>query len=151
MRDDYPVYGTQGGGLARNVNGVFIFIERPRGQPTLNVGDDVPVEWDMVPANQKARDEVDYNIKDEMPKEYVIRVVITEGDLSDQEFSGLSKIIESLRYAGLLVTHENEGLTILCFDIKSPIHVRNTKQWSKQNAERMRSFGYNAVSAPSAE
>jgi hypothetical protein len=66
MRDDYPVYGTQGGGLARNVNGVFIFIEKPPGQPALDVGDDVPSEWDMVPANQKARNEIEYNIKDEM-------------------------------------------------------------------------------------
>ena len=52
----YPVWGTQGGGLAREVNGVFIFIKDP-GCPGLGVGDEVPQEWGLQPANQLAREE----------------------------------------------------------------------------------------------
>jgi len=52
---NYPVYGTQGGGLAREVNGVFIFIEQP-DCPGLQVGDEVPCEWDLQPANNLAQE-----------------------------------------------------------------------------------------------
>ena len=50
----YPVYGTQGGGLVREVNGIFIFIEKPNC-PGLDVGDEMPSKWDIIPANNKAR------------------------------------------------------------------------------------------------
>ena len=85
-------------------------------------------------------------------KEYVVRVVqtraddgtpINEGGVIDAAF------IESLRYAGLIVIHDVDpyGLTETCFDIKAP-HGVNTKAWAEMNAERMRSFGFNAVCAP---
>jgi len=57
---DYPVYGTQGGGLAREVNGVFVFIEKP-DCPGFDVGDELPEEWDVIPANVMARDDMDDN------------------------------------------------------------------------------------------
>jgi len=42
-----PVYGTQGGGLAREVNGRFIFVEVPEWG-SFKVGDEVPAEWSVV-------------------------------------------------------------------------------------------------------
>lgn len=63
MAQDYnfPVYGTQGGGLAREVNGKFIFVEAPPGNFTnLTVGSEVPEEWSMVPANESARRSLDH-------------------------------------------------------------------------------------------
>ena len=53
-RYDYPVYGTQGGGLVREVNGAYIFVEKPNC-PGLDVGDTMPTEWDIIPANTQAR------------------------------------------------------------------------------------------------
>lgn len=55
---EYPVYATQGGGYAREVNGKFIFITAPNG-PNLDIGDEVPEEWDRQPVNQLARDQID--------------------------------------------------------------------------------------------
>ncbi|OHA59562.1 MAG: hypothetical protein A2589_01725 [Candidatus Vogelbacteria bacterium RIFOXYD1_FULL_46_19] len=55
MERNYPVYSTQGGGLVREVNGTFIFIEEPNC-PGFCVGDEVPSEWDLQPANELARE-----------------------------------------------------------------------------------------------
>ena len=55
---DFPVYGTQGGGLARRSGGLFFFIEAP-DCPGLDIGDAVPAEWDITAANSLARKEVD--------------------------------------------------------------------------------------------
>ncbi len=55
---NYPVYGTQGGGLVRDVNGTCIFVEKP-DCPGLDVGDEMPKEWGIVPANDLARDEME--------------------------------------------------------------------------------------------
>jgi hypothetical protein len=54
----FPVFYTQGGGLVREVSQNpyrYIFIERP-DCPGLDVGDPMPEQWDLVPANQEARD-----------------------------------------------------------------------------------------------
>ena len=51
---DYPVWGTQGGGLVREVNGTYIFVEKPNC-PGLDVGDNMPEEWSIVAANGRAR------------------------------------------------------------------------------------------------
>ena len=40
----YPVWGTQGGGVVRDVNGTYIFVEKP-DCPGLGVGDEMPEEW----------------------------------------------------------------------------------------------------------
>ena len=58
---DFPVYGTQGGGLAREVNGTYVFVTKPNC-PGLGVGDVVPREWDLQPANAAARQECDIGI-----------------------------------------------------------------------------------------
>jgi len=55
---NYPVWATQGGGLVREVGDVYIFVEKPNC-PGLDVGDIIPEEWSIVPANDLARDEMD--------------------------------------------------------------------------------------------
>ena len=65
----FPVYGTQGGGFVREVSKNpyrYMFVEKPNC-PGLDVGDFMPEGWDLIPANQAARDEtvekqVDYSI-----------------------------------------------------------------------------------------
>ncbi len=54
---NFEVYGTQGGGLARRVGDTYIFITKPNC-PGLDVGDEVPKEWDIAAANEKARAKV---------------------------------------------------------------------------------------------
>jgi hypothetical protein len=50
----YPVFAAQGGGLVREVNGTFIFIEKP-DCPGLDVGDEMPTDWDYQPVNAAAK------------------------------------------------------------------------------------------------
>ena len=40
------VYGTQGGGLAREVEGHYVFVEVPK-HGNYKVGDDVPLQWSL--------------------------------------------------------------------------------------------------------
>lgn len=58
---NFPVFATQGGGLVREVRTdkgyKYIFVEKP-DCPGLDVGDFMPQEWSIVPANQLARDSV---------------------------------------------------------------------------------------------
>ena len=99
-----------------------------------------------------------------MAKTYVVRIVQTEldreRDFLDRVFDNPPVIthsfIESLRYAGLIDVHEVDpnGLTTDCFDLICPNlrgrdYVEQSKIWAEQNAERMRTFGFNAVCAPS--
>ncbi len=51
---NYPVWGTQGGGLVREVGGKYIFIEKP-DCPGLDIGDEMPEEWGIASANAHAR------------------------------------------------------------------------------------------------
>lgn len=51
----YPIYATQGGGLVRPCMGGYIFIEVPPNQPSLDIGSQMPIEWDLIPANHAAR------------------------------------------------------------------------------------------------
>jgi hypothetical protein len=55
---EFAVYGTQGGGLARRIGDTYIFVTMP-DCPGLDVGDEVPKEWDLQPANQLALEEDD--------------------------------------------------------------------------------------------
>lgn len=50
---NFPVWGTQGGGLVREVNGTYIFVTKP-DCPGLDVGDEMPAEWGIAPANDLA-------------------------------------------------------------------------------------------------
>ena len=57
---DYPVWHTQGGGLVREVNGRCIFIEKPQdGCFGFGVGDEMPTDWGICPANELACEEMD--------------------------------------------------------------------------------------------
>ena len=56
-RYDYPLWTTQGGGLAKESNGTYIFIEKPN-HPSLDVGDEVPDDWDLKPVNMEAHGEL---------------------------------------------------------------------------------------------
>ena len=53
----YPVWGTQGGGLVRQVRDRYIFVEKPNC-PSLDIGDEMPGEWGLIPANKHAHDEL---------------------------------------------------------------------------------------------
>ena len=62
--EDYttPVFHTQGGGLARRAHpgsDIFYFVEAPDRGTGLSVGDRVPDEWGLAPANDLARQEDD--------------------------------------------------------------------------------------------
>lgn len=49
---NFPIWATQGGGYTREVAGAFIFIsEPPKG---FVIGDRVPREWGLEPANEAA-------------------------------------------------------------------------------------------------
>jgi len=54
---DFPVYGTQGGGLARSSGDQYVFVEVPNWG-NFKVGDRVPEEWGIAAANEAARNEV---------------------------------------------------------------------------------------------
>ena len=56
---DFAVYGTQGGGLVREVDGTFIFVEAPSDFPELTVGSEMPEEWGTAAANNLAHREAD--------------------------------------------------------------------------------------------
>lgn len=53
----YPVYATQGGGLVRPVDDTFVFITSSN-VPGLEVGDIMPTEWGIIPANKWAMEEI---------------------------------------------------------------------------------------------
>ncbi len=56
---NFPVFGTQGGGLVQEVApNLYKFVEKP-DCPGLDVGDFMPKEWDIITANRQAREEVD--------------------------------------------------------------------------------------------
>lgn len=82
-------------------------------------------------------------------KKYVVRVVIPASDsphvppLAGAVDGGF---LECLRYAGVVRVHyDNEKGQ--CFDLIAPAGT-DSKMWSEQNAARMITFGYNAVSSP---
>lgn len=86
-------------------------------------------------------------------RKWVVRIVQTEtpNGIDVNEGGHISEaFLESLRYAGLIERHEVDphGLTTQCFDLHAP-HGVDDKGWATTNAERMRTFGFNAVVAPS--
>lgn len=50
---NFAVFATQGGGLVRRVEDTFIFAEKPNC-PGLDVGNELPAEWSIVPVNRLA-------------------------------------------------------------------------------------------------
>jgi hypothetical protein len=59
---NFPVFGTQGGGLVREgrFQGqyFYIFVEKP-DCPGLEIGSLMPKEWGVVPANRQAREMIE--------------------------------------------------------------------------------------------
>jgi len=59
---NFPVWGTQGGGLVREVSHNpyrYVFVEAPPQGMGLGVGDFMPEEWDIIPANRQAREAIE--------------------------------------------------------------------------------------------
>lgn len=61
---NFPVYYTQGGGLVRSIENCYIFIEKPNC-PGLDIGDIMPEQWGIVPANSVAMAELDLDLEEE--------------------------------------------------------------------------------------
>lgn len=58
---DFPVFGTQGGGLVREVSKNphrYVFVEVP-DCPGLDVDDFMPEEWGVMPANMQAQRQIE--------------------------------------------------------------------------------------------
>lgn len=56
-----PIYGTQGGGYATWSSELQCYVwhsEIPDFMSDAKVGDPIPKEWDLIPANQAARDDM---------------------------------------------------------------------------------------------
>lgn len=52
-----PIFFTQGGGLVEEVvvGEVYRFVEAPPSCPMFQIGDTMPAEWGIMPANVAAR------------------------------------------------------------------------------------------------
>lgn len=55
---NFAVFATQGGGLARESNGTFVWYEVPEKSPEFRVGDPIPAQWGTAPANSAAHEEM---------------------------------------------------------------------------------------------
>ncbi len=64
----YAVWYTQGGGLVRRVGGQHIFVEKPHPSVGLDVGDDMPEEWGLAPANDIAMQEMEASLWSDFDK-----------------------------------------------------------------------------------
>jgi len=53
---NFPVWETQGGGLVRQEGEHYIFVEAPEGFPEIQAGDRMHEMWDLIPANESARE-----------------------------------------------------------------------------------------------
>jgi hypothetical protein len=74
-----------------------------------------------------------------------VRVALRRGD--DPARRDIETLIECLRYAGLITVHDVPTAdATLCFDLPPPYSLgyRLSRDWAQKNAERMRSFGFNA-------
>jgi hypothetical protein len=83
---------------------------------------------------------------------WVVRIVLHRKDpcLNSQDERIMdTPFIECLRYAGLLSVQRDDE-TGMCIDLHCPARgaVRDTQVWAQKNAERISSFGLNAVAAP---
>lgn len=55
-----PLYATQGGGYAMYENGKYVWhSEIPEFLPDAKPGDSIPEEWDLIPVNDAARNELE--------------------------------------------------------------------------------------------
>lgn len=85
---------------------------------------------------------------------WVVRIIIPKdpdkADVigCDYPRNNFGEFLECLRYAGIAQVHADQGgPKQYLFDLRAPAGV-DTHTWAHQNAERMRSFGFNAAAAP---
>jgi hypothetical protein len=79
-------------------------------------------------------------------QKYVVQVKLPPSEKGKQEISGA--MFECLRYAGLIRPRlENLETGAITMDLLCP-SGSESKPWSEMNAQRMISFGFNAVSQP---
>ena len=68
---NFPVFGTQGGGLVREIKTDkgygYIFVEAPPEGMGLGVGDFMPEQWDIIPANRQAREVISEEVTPHRP------------------------------------------------------------------------------------
>jgi hypothetical protein len=82
-----------------------------------------------------------------MPKhKYVVRVVVPRALMANC-LGLMATLLECLRYAHLVHMHRDDDEGV-CFDLLPPDSISDTSQWAQMNAERMSTFGWNAVRAP---
>ncbi len=62
---NFPVWGTQGGGLVKRDGDHYTFVEPPANFPGINVGDTMHPEWGLAPANEHARAELEAEFPDD--------------------------------------------------------------------------------------
>lgn len=81
-----PIFGTQGGGYATwdADRKQYVWQETPEEFPEFKVGDPIPEMWDVIPANQAARDDMfgndDFDDSDEVDD-------VTLGDYDDPNWT----------------------------------------------------------------
>lgn len=85
-------------------------------------------------------------------KEWVVRVSQSLTQLGEEVNEGGAindSLLECLRYAQLIVVHDTdpEGLISRCFDLVCPKGLVS-ETWAKSNAERMQTFGFDAIAVP---
>lgn len=78
-------------------------------------------------------------------REYVVRIIWDREATINAHFNG--PWLECLRYAGIATVHKDEEDKQV-FDLHAPKGIADTALWAEVNANRMSSFGINAVKAP---
>lgn len=73
---DFPVWGTQGGGLVKQEGDHYVFVEPPSDFPDIKVGDKMPPEWGLAAANGLARAWLDA----EFPDDFDVMGDLEEGE-----------------------------------------------------------------------
>jgi len=85
-------------------------------------------------------------------RRYVVRVVMFKDEHATplrREISferNMGTFLECLRYAGLVTIHQDDGKHVT-FDLHAPRGLDDAV-WAQHNADRMQTFGINAVKAP---
>ena len=81
-------------------------------------------------------------------KRYVIRIV-THSVTSEEKALESTALLECLDRAGVVQRHESDHDGVV-FDILPPasISAEGSQTWARMNADRMQTFGLNAVCAP---
>lgn len=78
---------------------------------------------------------------------YVVRVAL----MPEQATAQVVPLLNCFRYAGFLKTHPETRSLSFIFDMLPPAYISDTEDWCKAHAERMQTYGFNAVVAPQTE